>query len=159
MTEPRPRPRPKQLLQVQTTFRHGSRTPMGFFGVGKDLTNFTEEEQNLSIFEPILCNFNIFFPVSGKPFDINKVPRNYTGESQVPLPGGGLHGALTQVGMQQALLLGSELGDRYVGTLLPKSWSEARRSLVLPLSPVSKSTSKLFLHRAQLKTFMSVSWK
>ena len=141
MTEPRPRPRPKQLLQVQTTFRHGSRTPMGFFGVGKDLTNFTEEEQNLSIFEPILCNFNIFFPGSGKPFDINKVPRNYTGESQVPLPGGGLHGALTQVGMQQALLLGRELGDRYVGTLLPKSWSEARR-LVTARSTFTQRTLK-----------------
>lgn len=116
---------------------------MGKFGIGSDLTNFTAEEQNLTIFEPLLCNFNVFFPGSGKPVDISTVPRNYSGESQEPLPGGGMTGALTQVGMQQALSLGGELSNRYVGVgkLLPNCWTEAKR-LVTARSTFTQRTLK-----------------
>jgi hypothetical protein len=121
----------KKLLQVQTTFRHGSRTPMGSFGVGQYLTNFTKSEQDLSIFNSQLCQTNVYFPLSRNPINQTRVPRNYPGESTAPLPGGGLTGALTCIGMKQALRLGNELSARYVGMdkLLPSSWSQAKRFL------------------------------
>ena len=140
--------RPKKLLQVQTTFRHGSRTPMGYFGVGKYLTNFTSTEQDLSIFTSILPNTNVYFPTSIFPIDQTRVPRNYTGESSDPLPGGGLTGALTRIGMKQAIALGTELKQRYVdgnGTtstntnLLPSAWKEASR-LITTRSTYTKRT-------------------
>lgn len=123
--------RKRRLLQVQTTFRHGARTPMGTFGVGKYLSNFTKEEQDLSIYKNILCTSNVYLPFSTTPIDINQVPRNYVGESNDPLPGGGFSGNLTRIGMRQALDLGRELGQRYANgeknSLLPTNFSSAVR--------------------------------
>ena len=134
----KPNPHPKKLLQVQTTFRHGARTPMGYFGVGKYLTHFTAEEQDLTHFNHLLCHTQAFFPATGHPIDFTKVPRNYIGEVNTPLPGGGLTGNLTRVGMQQALQLGQELKARYTG-FIPETWKVAQR-LVTVRSTYTKRT-------------------
>ena len=133
------------LLQVQTAFRHGARTPVNDDGCASDgLCTWHAHETN----KPEAASLRLFTPGSKEPIDPAVEFKTsggamFTGSDT--LIGGGRPGGLTQVGLQQAFDLGKELRVRYVDPnarlseqvrpsyLLPSSWDASSR-MVAPRS-------------------------
>ena len=128
------KPLPATLLQVQTTFRHGARTPVTDDGCN-DSVKWTVEETNKSA---LLASKAAAVSLVRPNGDVIDPVRLFRRSSQ-QLNGGGEAGRLTKIGLEQGLALGRELRSRYVdsrvtqfgdassSTLLPSGWSAAQR--------------------------------
>ena len=143
-----------KLLQVQSTFRHGARTPME--GMGERPVEWTAAEQRAYTrpAEPVgqYCAISLRHAGSDQPVDAlalfcgGRSWRDSFTSASSSLNGGGAPGILTNVGLAQANRLGASLRIRYVDAsardpahvgrahLLPASW-DAARELVAPRSP------------------------
>ena len=149
-TEPATLPRLEslRLLQVQSTFRHGARTPME--DMGEMPVQWTAAEQRVyarpSERADRYCALSLLHKGATRPVDaieffgLGALGRGGKVRSGSTLYGGGSPGILTNVGLGQANSLGASLRSRYVDPearecaqvdnrryLLPSGWSEAQR--------------------------------
>ena len=147
-----------KLLQVQSTFRHGARTPME--DMGERPVEWTAAEQR-AYTRPAgpqqYCAVSLLHAGSTQPVDAlahfcgGHSWRDSWMSSSSSLNGGGVPGILTNVGLAQANALGASLRSRYVdpaaqgeadvgrARLLPASW-EAARGLVAARSTLVERT-------------------
>ena len=149
-----------KLLQVQSTFRHGARTPME--DMGERPVEWTAAEQRAYTRpagpqSPQYCAVSLLHAGSTQPVDAlahfcgGHSWRDSWMSSSSSLNGGGAPGILTNVGLAQANALGASLRSRYVDPtaqgeadvgrahLLPASW-EAARGLVAARSTLVERT-------------------
>ena len=143
-----------KLLQVQSTFRHGARTPMEDMGERPVEWTAAEQRAYTRPAEPAgqYCAISLRHAGSDQPVDAlalfcgGRSWRDSFTSASSSLNGGGAPGILTNVGLAQANRLGASLRSRYVDAsardpahvgrahLLPASW-DAARELVAPRSP------------------------
>lgn len=119
-----------KLVQVQTAFRHGARTPMR--DLGKVPATWTLEEQSKTGIS--LAPFELFNLSDKKSVDFESIAQRFNVKNDLRLHGGGFGGALTRDGILMAKELGEELRYRYIdensvekkagpGYLLPRNFS------------------------------------
>ena len=115
-----------KLVQVQTAFRHGARTPMR--DLGKVPCKWTPKEQSKD--QVPLAPFQIFNLSDKKKVEFGSIAQRFNVKDDLRLYGGGYGGALTRDGILMAKDLGEELRSRYVdeGTL----GGDARAGYLLP---------------------------
>jgi hypothetical protein len=125
-----------RLLQVQTCFRHGARTPID--DIGDRPVEWRPSEQRpytRAAERKGMCSVSLLHPGDGSPWDALEMAHG----KERSLVGGGKPGMLTNVGFEQAVRLGAALRERYIDPhassaadvshqhLLPSEWPAAQQ--------------------------------